>query len=605
MTELQRRIDKFRLHLMLRLAGWAALLGLLVALLVVIFAPWLRDGIGLPGYWLTIALPLAFPLAYVFFTLLRRPDDRTVVLAADAWCRAEGSIISAWELEREHPDSPFNKPVADKAVRMLDNHRLPEPPLLRKALLALLVMLALLPLSRFVYAQMQESEQDEQKQAAERKVDTPPEEAEKLAQEAAAAAERAKQLGAKQQEQLADDLEQAARNAQAGGQDKERALRDANSLVDRAKAQTEAQQRREEAREALAESEATRDLAEAIQRSDHQAARTEIEDLVEQVYNKDGRIDPARAEELRQAVQKAREQAPQDARLRRAAETLEQLLEQQALEQAQQRREQTEKDMRASGMDPEAVKQAMEKLQDVDERALARALEELAKAASPLRDLDVSGREMEELLKQLEAGKLDPSQAEEMAEAARQLSERLELDAETLREMLKDGREFEGAEEDRRRDDENMPEGERPTGPDQVPEWARQAMPEDWKQAWKQAGEEGREPGKGTGSRQGSGEDGREGPDGGKGAGEGKTGDPTRPVEGGGIEEGVETSDTGQGEKDPDKDPERLDPNKAGDEKARREGSGRSAESSGLNTRDEEERLPRRYREAARKYFER
>lgn len=605
MTELQRRIDKFRLHLMLRLAGWAALLGLLVALLVVIFAPWLRDGIGLPGYWLTIALPLAFPLAYVFFTLLRRPDDRTVVLAADAWCRAEGSIISAWELEREHPDSPFNKPVADKAVRMLDNHRLPEPPLLRKALLALLVMLALLPLSRFVYAQMQESEQDEQKQAAERKVDTPPEEAEKLAQEAAAAAERAKQLGAKQQEQLADDLEQAARNAQAGGQDKERALRDANSLVDRAKAQTEAQQRREEAREALAESEATRDLAEAIQRSDHQAARTEIEDLVEQVYNKDGRIDPARAEELRQAVQKAREQAPQDARLRRAAETLEQLLEQQALEQAQQRREQTEKDMRASGMDPEAVKQAMEKLQDVDERALARALEELAKAASPLRDLDVSGREMEELLKQLEAGKLDPSQAEEMAEAARQLSERLELDAETLREMLKDGREFEGLKKTAEEMMKNMPEGERPTGPDQVPEWARQAMPEDWKQAWKQAGEEGREPGKGTGSRQGSGEDGREGPDGGKGAGEGKTGDPTRPVEGGGIEEGVETSDTGQGEKDPDKDPERLDPNKAGDEKARREGSGRSAESSGLNTRDEEERLPRRYREAARKYFER
>lgn len=605
MTELQRRIDKFRLHLMLRLAGWAALLGLLVALLVVIFAPWLRDGIGLPGYWLTIALPLAFPLAYVFFTLLRRPDDRTVVLAADAWCRAEGSIISAWELEREHPESPFNKPVADKAVRMLDNHRLPEPPLLRKALVALLVMLALLPLSRFVYAQMQESEQDEQKQAAERKVDTPPEEAEKLAQEAAAAAERAKQLGAKQQEQLADDLEQAARNAQAGGQDKERALRDANSLVDRAKAQTEAQQRREEAREALAESEATRDLAEAIQRSDHQAARTEIEDLVEQVYNKDGRIDPARAEELRQAVQKAREQAPQDARLRRAAETLEQLLEQQALEQAQQRREQTEKDMRASGMDPEAVKQAMEKLQDVDERALARALEELAKAASPLRDLDVSGREMEELLKQLEAGKLDPSQAEEMAEAARQLSERLELDAETLREMLKDGREFEGLKKTAEEMMKNMPEGERPTGPDQVPEWARQAMPEDWKQAWKQAGKEGREPGKGTGSRQGSGEDGREGPDGGKGAGEGKTGDPTRPVEGGGIEEGVETSDTGQGEKDPDKDPERLDPNKAGDEKARREGSGRSAESSGLNTRDEEERLPRRYREAARKYFER
>jgi hypothetical protein len=603
-TELQRRINNFRLRLMLRLAGWAALLGLLLALVIVIFAPWLRDSTGLPGYWLTVALPLAFPLAYVLFTLLQRPDDRTVVLAADAWCAAEGSIISAWELEREHPDSPFVKPVADKAVRMLANQRLPEPPLLRKALAALLVMLALLPLSRFVYAQMQQSEQDEQKQAAERKVDTPPEEAEKLAQEAAAAAERAKELGAKQQQQLADDLEQAARNAQAGGQEKERALRDANSLVDRAKAQTEAQQRREQAREALAESDATRELAEAIKQADPQAARGEIEELVEQIYNKDGRVDPARAEELRQAVQKAREQAPQDARLRRAAENLEQLLERQALQEARQRREQTEKDMQASGMDPEAIKQALEKLQDVDERALDRALEELAKAASPLRDLDVSGREMEELLKQLDAGKLDPEQARQMAEAARQLSERLELDAETLREMLKDGREFEGLKKAAEEMMKNMPQGEQPAGPDQVPEWAKQAVPEEWKQAWEQAGKEGRKPGQGTGGQQGEGGNGKQGSDG-NGGGGNKTGDPTKPIDGGGKEEGVETGDTGQGEKDPDKDPERLDPNKAGDEKARRDGTGRSSDSSGINTRDEEERLPRRYRDAARKYFER
>lgn len=605
MTELERRIKTFRLHLMLRLAGWAALLGLLVALVIVIFAPWLRDAVGLPGYWLTIALPLVFPLAYVLYTLLLRPDDRTVVLAADAWCRAEGSIISAWELEREHPDSPFSRPVADKAVRMLDNHRLPEPPLLRKALVALLVMLALVPFSRYVYAQMQESEQDKEKEAAERKVDTPPEEAEKLAQEAAAAAERAKELGAKQQEQLADDLEQAARNAQAGGQEKERALREANSLVDRAKAQTEAQERRQDAREALAANEATRELAEAIEQTDQQAAKKEIEDLVEQVYNKDGTVDPARANELRQAVEEASKQAPQDARLRRAAENLEKLLDKQALEQAQQRREQAEKEMQASGMDPEAIKAALEKLQDIDERALARALEELSKAASPLRDLDVNGREMEELLKQLEAGKLDPEQAKEMAEAARQLSERLELDADTLREMLKDGREFEGLKKAAEEMMKNMPEGERPAGPEEVPEWAKDAVPEEWKQAWEQAGKEGRKPGQSAGSQQGGGENGKEGSNGGGGAGEGKTGDPTKAIDGGGKEEGVETGDTGQGEKDPNKDPERLDPNKAGDEKAWREGTGRASDSSGINTRDEEERLPRRYRDAARKYFER
>lgn len=604
MTELQRRIRSFRLRLMLRLAGWAALLGLLAALVIVLFAPWLRDYTGVPGYWLTLSLPVVFPVLYVLYTILKRPDDRTVVLAADAWCNAQGSIISAWELEREHPGSPFSKPVADKAVNRLEDHRLPEPPLLRQALVALLVMLALLPVSRFVYAQMQEAEQDEQKEQADRKVDVAPQEAEQLAREAAAAAELAKQLGARQQEQLADDLEQAARETQAGGQDKERALREANSLADRAKAQTEAQERREQAREALKENQTTSDLAESIERVDQEQTRKEIEELVERVYNKDGTVDPAQAEELREAVNKAREQAPQDARLRRAAEALEQLLDEQDMQEAQKRRDEAARDMQATGMDPDAVKAALDKLQEVDKRALKRALEEFSKAASPLRDLDVSGREMEELLKQLDAGQIDPEQARELAETARQLSERLELDADALREMLKEGREFEGLKKTAEDMMKGMPEGEAPAGPEQIPEWAKQAVPDEWKQAWEQAGRAGK-PQEG-GREKGSGDRGEgKGDSTAGGAGDKAGSGSSKPVEGGGKEEGVDTTDTGQGEKDPNKDSERLDPSKAGDEKAVRDGTGRASESRGTNIRDEEERLPRRYREAARKYFER
>ena len=48
-----------------------------------------------------------------------------------------------------------------------------------------------------------------------------------------------------------------------------------------------------------------------------------------------------------------------------------------------------------------------------------------------------------------------------------------------------------------------------------------------------------------------------------------------------------------------------LDPEKAREEKARRDASGREATSRGVDTRNDTDHLPRRYREAARKYFER
>ncbi|MCA8911327.1 MAG: hypothetical protein KDB82_06460 [Planctomycetes bacterium] len=600
MTELQRRIRAFRFHVMLRIAGYAALIGLVISLVIVIAAPWLRDYFGLPGYGLTIALPLIFPSIYVLYALFNRPDERTLVMAADAWCGGEGSIVSAWELEREHPDSPFVKPIAAKAVKRLGNHRLPEPRMLRVMLIAVGVMLAMLWPSRWLHAQMAESDKQKEAEEQARKVDAPPEDAEKLAREAAKTAETAKDLGASQQERLADDLEQAARNAQAGGQDKERALRDANSLVDRAKAQTEAQERRDRAREALKNDETTGELGEAIDKVDAAKTREAIKDLTEKVYRPDGTIDEQAAEELRQAVKKAADQAPQDASLRRAAESIDKKLSKETRNNAQQNREQTRKELEAQGASAEQIEEALSRLQDTDKRALERALEEMSKSSSPLRDMDLNSQDMQRIMKQLEGKQLSPEEAKQMAEAAKQLSKRLELDADTLREMLKKGREFEGLEETAKK----MAEGQQPGGPQEVPEWAKDAVPEEWKQAWKEAQQEaGREGGKSGANGEGDREEGDGPGKGGKNKGDPKTGDP-KEIEGG-KEEGVDSTDTGEGEKDPNKDPEKLDTEKARKEKAWREGTGNKSDSGGINTRDEEERLPRRYRDAARKYFER
>ena len=610
MTNLQRRIRTFRFHLMLRIAGYSALIGLIAALVIVIAAPWLRDETGLPGYWLTIALPVVFPAIYVAYSLLNRPSERETVIAADAWCRGEGSIISAYELERENPDSPFVQPIAARAVERLGQRRLPEPRLLRKLMVAMLVMVALVPLSRYVHAEMQEAEEEEKAEELANKVDVPPEVAEELAKDAGTAAEKAKEINAEQQERLADDIEQAARNAQAGGQDKERALREANSLVDRAKAQTEAAEAREEAREALEDNEMTRELSEAIEQADARKMREEIKELTEQVYREGGKVDEKAAKQLKKAIEEAQRAAPQDARLRRAAENLESLLEESALKNSERRRKEAEQQMKAQGMDPKAIAEALEKLNQMDKRALERALEELSKSSSPLRDLDVSGREMEELLKQVDLGEISPEDAKRMAGAAKQLSERLELDAETLRELLQKGQDFEGLEDAAKR---MVEEGNMPEGPDGVPEYAKNLIPEDVKEAWEQermgnSPGEGRQPtenGEGSGNSSSSGSEGGSGPGRNENDPDSPDKDPGRKIDGDGTKEGVDTKDTGEGEKDPDKEAERLDPDKAKDEEAWRTKTGRDGTSKGINTRDEEERLPRRYRDAARKYFER
>jgi hypothetical protein len=608
-TELQRSIRAFRIHLLIRLAGYAALMGLVIALVIVIAAPWLRQYTGVPGYWLTLFLPLIVPAIYVAYALLQRPNERTTVLAADQWCGAEGSIISAYELEREHPDSPFTRPVVEKAIDRLRQRRLPEPRLLRKLMIAMLVLFALVPLSRLVHAQMDEAEQEaEGFRTRGSKTEVAEKEAEAMAKEAGLAAELAKQLGASEQEGLANDLEEAARQAQAGEQDKERALREANSLVDRARAQTEAQDRREEARDALKERGATRELGEAIDNADPREAEQAIRKMAEDVFQPNGEIDRAKAEELKRAMEDARNAAPQDLRLRRAAEQIENMLEEDNLKKAQTRREELEKEMKGQGLSEEQLAAAMEKLNELDKETLQRALEEMSKAASPMRDMDA--KQMEELLKQLEAGEIDPEEAKRLAETAKQLSERLELDAETLREMLKSGREFEGLDKAAEEIVKKMGEGQA-GGPQEIPEWAKDAVPEEWVKEWQEAeraghdnDESGRENGNGGSNGNGERRDG-EGTEGGGKGGKPEGGGSTKPVDEGGKEEGVDTGDTGEGEKDPNAKEEKLDPNKARDEKANREKTGRDSDSKGINTRDEEERLPRRYRDAARKYFER
>jgi hypothetical protein len=169
--------------------------------------------------------------------------------------------------------------------------------------------------------------------------------------------------------------------------------------------------------------------------------------------------------------------------------------------------------------------------------------------------------------------------------------------------MLKDGREFEGLDKAAEEMVKKMGEQGQPSGPQEIPEWAKDAVPEEWAREWAKTEKPGGENrGTGGGERDPSSEGDKAG--GGKG-GKANGGDPTKPVDGNGKEEGVDTTDTGEGDKDPDAKEERLDPNKAGDEKANRDTTGRSSDSSGINTRDEEERLPRRYRDAARKYFER
>jgi hypothetical protein len=590
LTELQRQLHNFRRRLMLRTLGYAALCGLVVALLLVVGAPWLRGYWGEYAFWITLALPVALPGAWVLLAWFSRPDRRTTVLAADQWCRAGGSVVAAWELEQANPDSAFAGAVAARGIKALQSRHMPEPRLLRRLLVLMLVLVALVPLSRIVHAELQEDKAEELERERAAKTDVKPESAAEVAEDAGRAAEQAKEIGARQQERLADDIEQLARNTQAGPVDKERALREANSLADRAKNQQEAQDGRANAREALGENPFTRELAEALENADSQATREALDKVAKQLKDESGKIDAAAADELRKAVEQAAARAPLDPALRRAAEKLSGMLDKQALEERARKEAQAKRSMTEQGMDPAAIEKALEAIRGMDEAALRKAMEEFAQAASPLRDIDP--RAAEDLLKQLDMGKLSPEDAQKLAQAARELSERLQVDAETLREMLRKGREFEGLEGAAREAMKRaQAEGNQP-GEGSVPDWARREATDEMKKAWRESQGEGGQPSSG-----GSGQ--------GKGEGSSTTkGNPTRELEGG-VEAGVETTDTGRGKRDPDAEENELDPTKAGDETANRNETGREGASKGVNTRDDQSHLPRRFREAARKYFER
>lgn len=643
MTDLQHELRTFYLRLSLRVAGYAALWGLIFALVLVIAMPWLRDWLGLSGdaaYWIALAVPIVLPALYAGVVLFVKPPEREQVLAADYWFGRTGSIVSAWEMESRRPGDPFVEPISRQARALMHRKPLPEPRWLRRALLALLILLALTPLSRWAYAQFEESRKQEQEEKKARKPEVKAEDAEQIAKSAGKAADKAKEIGAKQQESIADDLENIANRQRAGADDKEKAMRDANAVADRAKAQAEGQRDRQDARDALKGSPAD-ELRKAVESHDPKRIEKAVRDLTESIYKENGEIDTATAREVQKGVEQARREAPNDAAIKKAADALEEQLRrarergdrpneqakaEEALRERMARQGATSKEVE------EAVEQARKEAQErrrVDAQEMRRALEELAKAIDPKRDIDPTGRRAEEIRRRIENGEISPKQAEEMVKAAREIAKQIEIDAETLREMIKQGKDFEGLEEIAKRIAEQAGKdaqaGDPQIGPEDVPDWVRKAMEDpQWQEiarklAEKAAARKG-ETGPGAEPKDG----GRDGKDGARADGRGKDGNPadgTGKDGGGGGEarggdgttvepgevrkEGVEVKDTGKGEKDPDSERKELDAKRAAEEKAAREATGRKGSSDDVNTREELDRLPRRYRDAAKKYFER
>ncbi len=326
MTPLQRELKRFYLRLSLRTASYAALWGLVLALPVVIAAPWLRDWYGFPDYWTTMAIPVVLPALYAAIVLFIKPPEREQVLAADHWFGRTGAIVSAYELERARPGDPFVEPVSRQAQRLMHDRPLPEPRWLRRLLAAMVLLLLLTPLSRWAHAQLEENRKESEKEKQAKKPEVKPKDAEQIAKSAGSTAEKSKEAGARQQEKLAEDIEEAARRAQSGADDKERAMRDANALADRAKAQADGQKDRQVARDAMKSSEATRELAEAIESNDPRRIEEAAKRAAEEVHRPDGEVDTAAAKELSEAIDKARAKAPNDPWLKRAAEAVQAML---------------------------------------------------------------------------------------------------------------------------------------------------------------------------------------------------------------------------------------------------------------------------------------
>lgn len=588
MSGFRNGFDRFNRRLVLREAASAAMIALIVAAVIVAAAPWLRSWIGLPGFFGSLLLPLLAPLLAASFRFYKAPGRRAAAMAADRWLGANGSIVSAFEISQAGAKNPFASPVLTRAAELLEKATPPVPGWFRRAVAIMVVAIAMIPLSRWIEAQGLDSALARMSEQASQKTEVDPEEAEKLADDAASAAQQAEELGAEAQKNLAEDIEDAARRVQAGPSDKEHALRNANNLKERAQTQMAAAERREAARSALAQNPATTGLAKALESGDQRAVEQAADELAKSVFKNDGRIDAEKAGEIRRAVREARVEAPGDPQLRRAAEALEKALDPAAIERTQADRKRIESEMKLDGKAPEAIEKALEAAAALDAESLKKAMEKVAEAASLLRDLDPSG----EMAKKLNLGGMSPEQLREMREKAMDLLKRLDLDAEALKKMLQQGEGFKGLEElgrEMARRGGTAGEGDEAPGGDGVPDWAKESF----------------KPGQDGGGAPG-GDDGAAGGD--ENNGTRNTDSKTENETGGGIngkETGINVNDTGERIRDPDGKEIELDPDKAGDETATRNLSGKVAKDGRINTHDEIDNLPRRFRKAAGKYFNR
>ncbi|MCC6572744.1 MAG: hypothetical protein IT462_03040 [Planctomycetes bacterium] len=555
MTDFSRQFRRFVARLGLRRASYWALWGLAAVLATVAAAPWL--GVD---WTVLMALCVSVPCIAAAAALAGKPARRDAALAADHWSGGQGSIVAAVEIA---PENPFRAYVEAQALQSLRAGRVPAPRTLRYLFSTIAVLACLMPLSRYAYAAWGEGTQKARSADSTGKPGIDPDQAADLARHAGTLAENAKKLGATGQEQLADAIEDAAKRAQAGADNKENALRNANALADKAREQTRGQEERDKAREAMKQSDAAKALAKASEQLDPAKLDAAAKETADKMFA-DGKVNAAAANELCEALKKAAEAAPHDATLKQAAADALKELSPEKLAAMEKLLEEKKSELKAAGASDDVASKELKKLQDEQAKELARSLGEMAKAASLMRDLDPDGKLAAEMMKELMKGGASMEQLKQMAEQAQEMSKQLEFDAETLREMIKQGKQFPGLEEHARQMMEKSLKEGKPIDPGAIPEWGNAA-----KEALRD----------------------KAGP-----VASGK-----KPVAG--SDTGVDVNPRTDGPKDPDKDPAKLDPTKAGSETSKLNATGGKATGGTVETAEEVDRLPRRYRDAARKYF--
>ncbi len=559
MSDFGRDFARFSIRVRMRRASLWALWGLAASLALIAAAPWLAL-----DFVVLIALPALLPLAFAATALATGPGRREAAILADFWTQGQGSITAALELA---PDNPFLPRVQERALHSLRAGRIPAPGALRYALTCVLVLAALLPLSRHAHATWAGQNGPVVKSDRDLKPEIEPGHAAVIARSAARAAEAAKSLHAPGPESLADAVEDAARRAQAGADDKERALRNANSLVDRARRQTRDQQARELVREQLAAGEATRAIADAAKSPDPAALDKAANDAAKSLFN-GANVDRSHAAELRDALQKAAAAAPHDAQLKQAAADAMKELSPEKLAAAEAALARKHEELKSRGAADEVIAREMEQAGQQAGAGLRESLKALGQAAHLMKDLDPEGKLAKDVLERMmrEGG---GDRLAEMAEQARKMSSQLQFDAETLREMLKHGRNFPGLEEHARQLMEKSLKDGKPMDPSGLPRWGQDALPEEMRKA--AAHNRAKNADTGSGRKR----------------------------------TGVDVETRRDGPVDPEGKTIRHDPSKAPDETSRLNPTGTRTVGGSAEPVDDLDRLPRRYRDAARKYFDR